>query len=358
MMRNKLATTPKKRTKVRDTARLFGWIKEVWHAYAGRSSTSPFLANDGAFYFFLTILFFEVLITVLHAIWIVNQEAVLSFGVTVAAMLFIIGDTLYARYSYLHEAHAIKAEGTHGSFITLRRVGEFLGAAFVMSNGIILPTAAMILAWLRGPASGSTFTVPINSWAIAATTVAAGLIAATSYFKMKHYPKTAFKRRQSYNHILYVLAAMTQIELIILVAFSAFTGVRVPNDIFILLLVLLLGYVQHNHLLQQRFPETAQRRRGHIFALAVSFFTVAMIGFASLPNIFTMKIFPAEDIAALYLITIGIFFYGTSDRHRFRKKAKRVNSNRSGEIRQAEAFSEVLAQVPDVSPEVSELEPD
>jgi hypothetical protein len=200
----------------------------------------------------------------------------------------------------------------------LRRLGEYIGAGFIAINGAILPVAAALI----------TKTTP-SSWAIAATTVAAALIAATSYFKMQYYPGTAPEQRHSYNRILAFLAAATQLELMALITIFAVTGVPVPNDLYFLLLVLLIGYVQHNHLLQQRFPGEAQRRRGHMLALSVSAYTVGMIGTASFPSLLQFRAFPAEDLAALFLITFGVFFYGTSV-HKTRLELERAEAETEG----------------------------
>jgi hypothetical protein len=97
---------------VRAIARIFTWPRrtlELWRAYASHSPNTTIPANDGAFYFFLTIFGFEILITGLHAAWILHRDQVLSFGIAVAAVLFIVGDALYARLGRDEQLHAAAA---------------------------------------------------------------------------------------------------------------------------------------------------------------------------------------------------------------------------------------------------------
>jgi len=342
---------------MRTFVRIFTWPRrtwELWRAYTSHSPHTPIPANDGAFTFFLMIFGFEVLITVLHTVWIINQSLVMHFGIAVAAILFIVGDALYARFTYLHEPHAAAREGVDGSFLLLRRFGEYFGAGFIVANSIIIPLAAAL-----------TTHTPPSSWALASTTVAAALIAATSYFKMQYYEGIALSERQNYNRILAALAAATQVTIMVLIAIATITGVAVPDNLYYLLLVLLLGYVQHNHLLHERFPGQTQRRRGHLWALAVSAFTMAVIGFSSLPGLLPLAAFPAEDLAALFLITMGVFFYGTSvhganaDQQTGRlADSLGFGKGRNEEIREAEAFSEQLAEEMEGLRELPGLEPD
>lgn len=297
-----------------------------WIENSAQKMRSP-RPNDGAFYFFWTITFFEVLVTVLNVAWMIEPTLVREFGLVAGSSLFLMSDVLYAFFNDQHGKHAVEHEGSEGRFAVHRRHGEIFGAAFVIINAMVIPLAGALMSILSDSPEASMVSHAPSFWAISAAIGGAFILGASSYNKMKLEPNT--ERRARYNRIIYGLLAFTQITIMILIVLRAFFGTEVPAELFGLLVALLVIYIGHNQRLKECCPDIMQQRRGHLIATSISLFTAGLLLVFSLTAFPGIREYPVGDASALFLITMVMFFLGTVHK-RYRAKQNGINQNNGG----------------------------
>src|SRR3989344_7056756 len=304
-----------------------GW----WQYLIGSDPLLKSKENDAAKTWFLVITGAQLIIVFLAVLATFHASELHTWYMFVAALAFGIGDTYYGIYVYQYQS---------GGFKMLSRQGEVVGVAFVLLLASAIPLAADVGTFLG---LGSFHA---NEWGLQIAAIAAAVLVETGVRKMKRLirelgdigsegdtleerdaelaarlVKTQLTHnsgsRHRTNKMFYWSTAALQITIgahILLRAFApADILIETPWAIYEVFTVVLAGYVRHNlHVQKIHVP---QRRKGHLYALAVmlgSFVLLAMgaLGFFRHPV-------PLE-ILTLFVITATAFWWGSLERRKDR----------------------------------------
>lgn len=255
-------------------------------------------ANDTGVVLFASVVLFTGLVAycivkaTLGAVFIVHFLPLL-----VAAYLF--ADAFYAVWRSIFYRHTVRVDvtaRTNGGSAGIWRYGEYVGIAFVL---LTLALPVLVAFKVALPFGWGMFMVNRAETFVAAD-ITVGILAASSIAKLWAVPT---RPRVAHNTLLLILCFATTASMLVLLFEEARGGPEVPEGSFWSYTTILASYAVHNAILSIVCPQCRQRRPGHLAALAVLFFTVAI--FAALGIFGALPAIP-NLLLSFFVTTIGI----------------------------------------------------